>query len=216
MHKLKRPEAPDCLVKFKHGKNNWNDLSFEDKFQIWQILDQMQQNLCAYCESSLATENTENRNAHIEHFHQRSRFPKRIFEWSNLFGSCNRQESCGIHKDRLPPYTPEDLIKMDEENPDIFFLFVIDGSISLRKNLTERQTHRAKETLRIFNLNPQHGALRHMRKAAVQGYLQTAEDIFEMASNFDEDEWWPLLEAELQATEHLPFTTAIRHILMPF
>lgn len=215
MHKLERPQAPGCLAKYKHGKNNWRDVSSGDRSQIWKRLDKMQKSRCAYCESLVNT-GVENRNAHIEHFRQRSRYPQGSFEWSNLFGSCNRQDSCGNYKDRLPPYDPADLIKMDEENPDDFFLFVADGTIALRKNLTDRQRHRAKETLRIFNLDHRHGALRHMRKTAVQGYLQTAEELAEMASEFDEKEWLSLLEEELDATKDLPFATAIRHALMPF
>jgi uncharacterized protein (TIGR02646 family) len=215
MHKLERPQAPDCLAKYKHGRNNWGDVSPEDKMQIRQRLDEMQQKRCAYCECPINID-IEKKDAHIEHFRQRSRCPQETFEWSNLFGSCNSQESCGNHKDRLPPYNPADLIKMDEDDPDDFFLFVADGTIDLRKNLTEPQKHRAKETLRIFNLSPQHGALRHRRKAAVQGYLQTAEVLTEMVLNFGEEECLPLFEKELNATKDLPFATAIRHILMPF
>ncbi|MCP4119750.1 MAG: TIGR02646 family protein [Desulfobacteraceae bacterium] len=215
MHKLERPQAPACLAKYKHGQNNWGDVSSEEKLQIWQRLDEMQQKRCAYCESQI-NKDSENKDAHIEHFRQRSRCPQETFKWSNLFGSCNRQDSCGNHKDRLPPYDPADLIKMDEENPDDYFLFVADGTIALRKNLTERQKHRAEESLRVFNLNPQHGALRYMRKATVQGYLQTAEELVEMALKFDAEEWLPLLEEELNATKDLPFATAIRHIMMPF
>lgn len=175
----------------------------------------MQQRRCAYCEIGIKTD-TEDRNAHIEHFRQRSRHPQGTFEWGNLFGSCNKQESCGDHKDRLPPYNPSDLIKMDEENPDDFFIFVADGTIALRPDLTDRQKHRAKETLRIFNLDAEHGPLRHMRKAAVQGYIQTAEELAEIASQFDEEEWLPFLNEELKAAKGLPFATAIRHVLMPY
>lgn len=55
-----------------------------------------------------------------------------------------------------------------------------------------------------------------MLKTAVQGYLQTAEELAEMALEFEEEEWLPLFEQELNATRDLPFATAIRHILMSF
>jgi len=42
MHKLERPQAPDCLGKYQHGKNNWNDVSHDDKVQIWDKLNEMQ------------------------------------------------------------------------------------------------------------------------------------------------------------------------------
>ncbi|MBF0411220.1 MAG: hypothetical protein HQK70_00740 [Desulfamplus sp.] len=55
-----------------------------------------------------------------------------------------------------------------------------------------------------------------MRRAAVKDYLQTAEAFAEMALEFDEEEWRPLLEKELETIKKLPFSTAIRHILMSF
>lgn len=215
MHKLERPQAPDCLGKYKHGKNNWNDVRHEDKVKIWEKLDEMQEERCAYCEKKI-TKDSGNSDAHIEHFRQRARYPQGTFEWSNIFGSCSSKDSCGIHKDNLPPYNPDDLIKMDEENPDDFFLFVIDGTIKLRRNLTDKQQHRAEETLRILNLNCRTGKLRYMRRAAVKDYLQTAEAFAEMALEFDQEEWRPLLEKELETIKKLPFSTAIRHILMSF
>ncbi|WP_300675395.1 hypothetical protein [Desulfoluna sp.] len=53
-----------------------------------------------------------------------------------------------------------------------------------------------------------------MRKNAVQGYLQTAEELAEMAALFGEDEWVPFLMAEIKAIKGQPFETAIRHTLM--
>ena len=52
---------------------------------------------------------------------------------------------------------------------------------------------------------------------AMQGlrcaYVQTAESFAELASQFSEDEWLPLLQEEIKKTAHLPFATAIRHVL---
>ena len=70
--------------------------------------------------------------------------------------------------------------------------------------------------MRIFNLDAQHGPLRHMRKAAVQGYISTAEEFALLALEYSEEEWMPFFEQELEATNNLPFATAIRHTLMPY
>lgn len=67
--------------------------------------------------------------------------------------------------------------------------------------------------MRILNLDAQHGALRQMRSSAVQGYIQTAEELAAISADFPEDEWLDLLQQELAAVEHLPFVTAIKHIL---
>jgi len=210
MHQLQRPAAPACLGKFRHGQNNWNDVSLADKAEIWQQLNQMQQQRCAYCECSITGEHQ----SHIEHFRQRARYSQGTFDWLNLFGSCNHTKSCGKHKDTCGAYNHQDLIKMDVEDPEYFFLFVSDGTIAIRSGLSLHERHRAEETLRIFNIDAKHGRLRQMRKSAVQGYLQTAEDLATLAIEYDESEWKPLLEQELEAIRNHPFATAIKHTLM--
>jgi len=214
MHKLERPKAPDCLEDFQHGRNNWSYVSHNDKEVIWQQLDVMQQKRCAYCENTLQDKKG-NRKAHIEHLRQRNRYPQGTFQWDNLFGSCNRNNSCGNYKDRLPLYNHADIIKMDIEDPEHFFLFVSDGTIVIRSELSEQDKDRAQETLRVFNLDSMNGSLRHMRKIAIQGYLQTAEELLQLATEFDREEWYPLLQEEINKTKHLPFSTAIKHILIP-
>lgn len=214
MHKLTRPTVPNCLSRFKHGRNNWEDVTPADKSEIWQQLDRMQHNRCAYCECGFDV-SPKGRKAHIEHFRQRSRYPQGTFKWDNLFGSCDRNESCGKHKDACGNYNHQDLIKMDEEDPDDFFLFVSDGTISILSGLSESDQHRAKETLRIFNLDERHGPLRCMRHSAVQGHIETAEELLGLIGVFDEEEWLSLLEDELKEIATLPFSTAIKHLFLP-
>lgn len=211
MHKLVRPIPPSCLSQYQHGRDNWGSVTQDHKSEIWLKLDEMQQHRCAYCEAEIKTAR-ENSNSHIEHLRQRRSYPQCTFLWSNLFGSCNRQDSCGKHKDNLPPYNQQDLIKMDEEDPEQFLDFLSDGNVVPAKGLNPDDKHRAEETIRIFNLN---GALRQIRETAVKGYLQTAEEIATYVEEFDEADWLPLLQDELDKIESLPFTTAIKHVLLP-
>ncbi|MFZ4802600.1 MAG: retron Ec78 anti-phage system effector HNH endonuclease PtuB [Chlorobium sp.] len=211
MHKLERSSAPECLSQYSPEKDRWKSVTPENRAQIREQLNAMQQQRCAYCENSTAGNNAQ----HIEHFRQRSEYPQGTFEWKNLFGSCNRNHSCGKHKDSLAgQYNYQDIIKPDEEDPDHFFCFTQHGTIEIRQHLSERDRHRASETLRIFNLDAQHGPLRSMRKSTLQGYLQTAEEFAAMAEQFEEKEWRPLLEEELYRIKDLPFATAIKHLLM--
>lgn len=210
MHKLTRPDGPSCLKSYRHGANTWRDVTQAQKTEIWLKLDEMQNKRCAYCECAIKTSLGDS-NSHIEHFRQRARYPQGTFLWSNLFGSCNNSDRCGTHKDNLPPYNPEDVIKPDEEDPEDFLLFLDDGSVIARQNLNAVDKQRAEETIRIFNLDR---PLRQIRETHVKGYKKTAEELAEMAANFDEDEWLPLLEAELAAIADLPFSTAIKHILL--
>ncbi|PWQ96582.1 retron Ec78 anti-phage system effector HNH endonuclease PtuB [Leucothrix pacifica] len=211
MHKLNRPIPPACLSQYQHGLDNWRAVTPAHKTEIWLKLDEMQQQRCAYCECAIKT-NRENSNSHIEHFRQRRSYPQGTFLWSNLFGSCNREDSCGKHKDDLPPYDHQDLIKMDVEDPETFLEFLADGNVVPAKGLNPDDKHRAEETIRIFNLN---GSLRQIRETAIKGYIQTAEELASYAEEFDEDEWLPLLQEELDSIKSLPFTTAIKHTLLP-
>lgn len=208
MRKLERGPAPACLSRYRRGANNWKDVSAEDKQEIWQKIDDMQRQRCAYCEGSLRADKR-----HIEHFRQKGRDPKVTFLWSNLFGSCNRAENCGKYKDELPPYDPADLIKPDEEDPEHFFVFVSDGSVAVRAGLTLVETRRANETIRIFNLN---GVLRAMRHSAIASYIDQGIEVMQMVASGEltRDECKKLYENELAAIESLPFSTAIRHTLM--
>ena len=208
MHKLDRdPMPPVGLSRYRHGIDHWAACcpTAAERSAIWQALHAMQGERCAYCEAALG----EHR-CHIEHFRQRAAYPAGTFEWSNLFGSCNRLESCGRHKDGCGKYLHTDLIKPDEEDPEHFFVFSPNGSVSPRSGLSADERHRACETIRIFNLN---GALEEIRSREVRGYLQTAEEFAHWAEELPQDQWLPIFEEELERVTRLPFATAIRHVL---
>jgi uncharacterized protein (TIGR02646 family) len=208
VHKLQRGQSSACLAHYQHGRNSWSDIPPDEKSAIWTELEAMQGQRCAYCEADIS-----NDHKHIEHFRQCSRYLQGTFDWNNLFGSCNREDTCGKHKDRCGQYNPADLIKPDVDDPECFFIFVCDGTIAVRHGLNAQDHHRAVETLRIFNLDAQHGPLRRMRQQAVAGYLKTGEELWELATEYPREEWQPLLDSELGATAHLPFATAIKHVL---
>lgn len=208
MHKLQRGQVPACLANYQHGQNNWSDVSSAEKSTIWIELEAMQGQRCAYCEADIS-----HAQKHIEHFRQKGRDATVTFLWSNLFGSCNREDSCGKYKDKCDVYSPTDLIKPDVDDPEHFFIFVSDGTIAVRAQLSAADQHRATETLRIFNLDALNGPLRRMRQQAAVGYIQTSEELCALAVEYAQEEWQPLLDSELSATALLPFSTAIKHVL---
>lgn len=165
----------------------------------------MQGKRCAYCEADIASADR-----HIEHFVQKGRDPTQTFAWANLFGSCNREDSCGKHKDsKGHPYADADLIKPDSDDPEQWLVFDAHGSVQPRRGMSAADTHRATETIRIFNLN---GVLKAIRRKEVVGYVQTAEELAEL---FAEDPvlGQQFLDEELIKVAHLPFATAIKHVL---
>jgi uncharacterized protein (TIGR02646 family) len=205
MRKLDRASvaAPECLANYQYGHDNWGTLKPEDRTQIREHLEQLQGRLCAYCEGTLGIQ-------HIEHFRRRHDFPHLTFEWNNLYWSCYQEDSCGRNKDhRAGEFDVDDLIDPCIDDPDVFFRFRADGTISIRPGLQDHQKHRAEETLRVFNLNPEWGRLRYMRKAAVSGYIELVAD----CAPFSMNELNELLEKELSEAKKGPFYTAIRHVL---
>lgn len=165
----------------------------------------MQGSRCAYCEASITAGDR-----HIEHFVQKGRDPTQTFVWGNLFGSCNREDCCGKHKDaKGRPYADSDLVKPDVEDPGHLLVFDAHGSVQPRCGLSAAAARRAVETIRIFNLN---GVLKAIRRREVAGYVQTAEEIAEFFA-LDPLLGQEALANELAATAHLPFSTAIKHVL---
>ncbi|MDN3222535.1 retron Ec78 anti-phage system effector HNH endonuclease PtuB [Pseudomonas nunensis] len=211
MRKLVRGEGPRCLTRYKNGVDRWSldSPTREERGQIWEYLQAVHDTRCAYCEADIS-----NGNAHLEHFRQRDRFPPGTFAWSNLFGSCNREASCGKFKDSCGAYDHAVLIKPDDEDPDDYFVFVSDGTISVRADIDNASRHRATETLRIFNLNAENGALRQIRREAVRPHLDTAQALMEiLLENPEIEGLQAFIDEEIQKTACLPFATAIRHSL---
>jgi len=209
MHKLERGEAPICLSTFDYRQGHqWVDVNPVQKAEIWQALNAMQGQRCAYCEKDI-----ENKACHIEHFVQRSSAPPLTFDWRNIFGSCNESDSCGKHKDhKAAPYSNSDLVKPDDEDAEDLIVFNASGKCAPRKDLTEQQHIRAFETIRIFNLNSK--KLTQSRRSHLEGYIKTAEVLKTMIDEFGESDSRPLIEDEIRQITHLPFATAIKHILI--
>ena len=212
MRKLERHgNGPGWLAQCHHDTHRWQPTN-QEKDAIWAELNLMQGGRCAYCEADIRTFN----NRHIEHFAARIHHRELTFTWENLFGSCVRKESCGTYKDRNEtiPYAWAELIKPDVHNPDQYLLFVSDGTIVPRPDLSDADLHRARETLRVFNLDANHGELRKERKKAIEPQLDSYQQIYTLwladpdLLNLDEE-----MQALFDNAARLPFCTAIRHAL---
>jgi uncharacterized protein (TIGR02646 family) len=207
MQKLNRNgiAAPACLAAYQHPRHKWDDVQAPDKNEIRAHLEQMQGRRCGYCEGSLDT-----LDQHIEHFRRKKHFPELTFEWANLYWSCDQNDSCGHYKDHgAGAYNVNELVEPCIDDPDQFFRFRSDGTISIRPGLSAAAQRKAEETLRVFNLNPKWGRLRNMRKAAVSPYVSFVDKDVEFSVN----ELREFFSDELSHAATLPFYTAIRHVL---
>lgn len=206
MRKLDRScvSEPECLPNYDYRSMTWDSLTKEDKECIKTKLQEMQGERCAYCEGPLSS-----LGRHIEHFRRKSHYRNLTFQWDNLFWSCDRKDSCGHYKDHgAGPYSPDDLVNPCIDDPDRYFRFRSNGTIGIRQGLSASDIRSASETLRVFNLDENYGRLRRMRKCAALPYVQAADEIL----GLDPPDRAEFIAAEIQATEHLPFSSVIRHL----
>lgn len=211
MRKLDRTKAPvpPCLAHYQHGRHRWGDLSPEDKEELRTCLEKIQGGLCAYCEGSLDLFGK-----HIEHLRPKGQDPTQTFRWENLYLSCNHEDSCGQHKDRKGrPFNVHELLAPCEDDPDQFLKFMPNGSIELQPGLSEKDQHRATETLRVFNLDPAFGRLRRLRERELATYINGESGIIDVLMTWRPEERRTFVEQELEKISTQPFSTIIRHFL---
>lgn len=214
MKRLDRSRAtpPACLAAFQHGQDTWGHTAMGAcRPVIRASLEQMQGRLCAYCEGSL-----DSLGQHIEHFWDRDRFPLHTFDWHNLYWSCDRDDTCGRFKDNhAGPFHPADLVDPCTDDPDAFFVFGSDGFVEVQHDLSPRDTVRAAETLRVFNLNLDHGhggrSLCAERRRVLQQYQSQEPDLLQVLVDLDPADRDELIKEEIAQTATQPFGTIIRH-----
>lgn len=212
MKGLHRGPAPPSLAGFRHGAHTWSDVKSDHRQDIWRCLDAMQRGLCAYCEGRL-----ESLGRHIDHHCRKSRHPRMTFLWSNLFGSCDRNDSCGHFKDRPggAPYTCDQLLDPCTEDPDEFLVIRDSGRIEARSGLAEAERTRAETTLRVLNLNlDQHYGGRSLcaeRRRVLEFFLAREPDILEALSDWNEDDRTAYVQSEIDIAAQTEFGSIVRH-----
>lgn len=96
MHKFNRGEAPVDFKIIKRKYANWDAfIGSSEHIVIGDQLYEQQDHYCAYCEIYLH----DKEDGFIEHLERQRDNYKRIFDWSNMFFSCRKHDSCGIYKD---------------------------------------------------------------------------------------------------------------------
>ncbi|PCH61898.1 MAG: TIGR02646 family protein [SAR86 cluster bacterium] len=197
MQKLLRCEAPACLASFKHGLDNWSVIATNNLTNdIWEKLNDMQHNYCAYCECKIPQDN---KKRHIEHFIQRSKDPTLTFTWANIFGSCNNPNRCGNYKDESPAVKKIDLNKVckpDVQNSGDFLIFLNSGKVRAKTKLTVQDSEIANNTITIFNLDGD-STLVNSRIAVIAGEKPLADEYWEWLAVEGSDEIAEFLETTL-------------------
>lgn len=216
MRKLDRAAVPvpKCLQNIPEGWN-YKNLRAAHTAQIRSTLLRIQESCCAYCESRTG-ENP--KDGHIEHFRNQSEHPDITLGWENLFWSCSDENSCGKYKDGCSKHAgprsrfePGNLIDPSVDDPDEFLQFLSDGTVRPRDRLDDAQELKARETLRVFNLDGS-AYLRKSREDAVKPYI----NMFAYLQQKAPDQLVAFIESERKNISSRPFSAAIRHFLRDY
>ena len=210
MHFIDRSSAPvpPCLVV---PPARYKDLRGPDKEEIRTTLLTIQGDRCAYCERRTGDGY---KDGHIEHFRNQANHEHLECSWTNMYWSCNDESTCGKYKDKCSHtsgpqklFNPDHIINPGVEDPEKFFFFVYDGTISLVDTLNEAEKLRAEETLRIFQLRSV--LLKKSREDAVSPIKRIVEMLLEK-----NPELLPsYIENELSKLTTTSFPTPIKNFL---
>jgi uncharacterized protein (TIGR02646 family) len=179
MRKLDRNAVPvpECLIA-PDAERRYAHLTGREKQSIRAALLVVQSQRCAYCERRTGTEPND---GHIEHFRNQANNQHLDLTWENMFWSCNDESTCGKSKDNCvraggvkAAFECDQLIDPCLDDPDDYLLFVTDGTIQIRENLSIDETGRASETLRVFHL-AESAFLRKSREDAVKPYVNAID-----------------------------------------
>ena len=178
LKKLERSPEPNCFRRLRKSSPNIWCITPEDKADIWSKLNEMQNDFCAYCESKFV-----DLACHIEHLipqHILKDIRNRsIYEWDNIYGSCDNVEHCGRYKDhKITDYDFNNLIRADTENASDYLDFLPDGHVIPKDNLANASLIKAIETIRVLNLDcPRLVNLRYQKIGASQMLFLELEEL---------------------------------------
>ncbi|MBP3556335.1 MAG: TIGR02646 family protein [Thermoguttaceae bacterium] len=135
MHKFKRPEEPQCLIDARAKKETWETFR---KAELTECLHRAQDGCCAYCDMKLKRDEKGRLKAHIEHLSRRCENRTGVFDWENLFLSCEHSESCGKYKDKQykklqngAPVNVENIVDPSKEEPLDYFRYTVLGRVAI-------------------------------------------------------------------------------------
>lgn len=207
---LNRFNSPPAILKILKSKSiAWNKAGDDNKEKIRKEISLFQGEYCAYCEISLE------KGKHIEHFAKKGSFPQKMYEWNNLFLSCESQKHCGHFKDNkslnkyAANYNYLDLIKPDEVDPKDYLFFSSNGEVVPKAGIKEDLKDKAELTINVFNLNEI--GLKNIRYKVLENYKEMIEFIY----LFDDDSVLSkLIEEQRAEFSKMQFSAALLDLLL--
>lgn len=167
---LVRPTLPTAISEKlsdlkSRGVTEWKRIGRHTKKHLKEHMARYFQNgRCAYCECYLGLDGAHTR---IDHFRPRSARNDLIFEWANLFLSCENLDSC----DNAKADSVADIVDPTLRDPELLFDYLDDGEIIVRGSVSAAADKQlAEDTIRVLNLNAPN--LKHARVQFWNDYRQ--------------------------------------------
>ena len=180
MHKLCRPELPSGIANSLHEaedlRMSWDEY---DKKAVRAFLrSNVQAGLCAYCESKLSQRDSQTR---IDHFIPRSSEvgKEKVFDWKNLFLSCDALETCDSHKRN----DERKIVNPELDDPRDYLTFTSTGAVIPVSGLDGDELLKANNTIDVLNLkspllcNRRVLAFNRLRKYADRAHVSFAQGV---------------------------------------
>lgn len=214
-HILHEDPEPDSLIKTRQNQKlqqspeaAWQEF---DKTDLRLALFNLQFGRCAYCERTLSCDS---RNNSIEHIQPKSRFPNKLFVWSNLVLSCTSPNTCNRHKknkypgDEDPKREPTwQFISPTDARCASSFRYSRNGKVEPAE-ADDCETRDATKTIDLLNLNQLD--LQTKRREV----LETIEhQMNELKNQEDSSIWISFLIDECRVDSKSPFYSAKRQCL---
>lgn len=157
--------VPASLQKAARSGMSWEDFSTgPGGHALRRAKAEEQGGLCAYCECRLTGPDgtLPPHVSHVDHFQPRNKGPHPrpdlTFDWDNMLLSCQREFSCGKHKDRQP-IPADSIINPRREDPHSLIRFVLAGSaahhrvFAIPRESQGPSCRRALDTIAALGLN---------------------------------------------------------------
>ena len=155
MHWVDRGDPPNGLDRYRskftprwisHFRERVGDPPTDRHWRRYrELLRTRFHGICGYCE--------EFDRGTTDHFRPKSKFPDRVYEWSNWVFACH---SCNSMKsDKWPKFGYVDPCAISRQaRPETFFVFDLrTGEICAHPGLSIRRKRKATQTIRDINLN---------------------------------------------------------------
>lgn len=158
MRTIVKGKAPACLKEAERRGMSWEEFVKNDRDgykQCRQQLNKEQQVVCAYSEVPLDDSRV---TVHIDHFRKKSIYPELRFKWENLFAAIKDRPYGADYKDNIIDGNNHVVFYTNILSPvtphlQNYFHYATNGVIEPSAGLSEENQHKAKETIRVFNLN---------------------------------------------------------------